>query len=90
MVHQTQKIECKVCNKWFISEEKKEEHLKKHEKCPYPGNEQFIYDNKVDCTFSAIEKVLQDHIVSVHQKSQSKIPPSLMELIPEKQNILIY
>ena len=39
MVPQTQKIECKVCNKWFISEEKKEEHLKKHEKCPYPGTE---------------------------------------------------
>lgn len=33
----TQKIECKTCNKWFISEEKKEEHVKKHEKCPYPG-----------------------------------------------------
>ena len=41
-------------------------------------------DNELDCAFTAIEKVLQDHIVSVHQKSQSKIPPSLMELIPEK------
>ena len=44
-----------------------------HEKCPYPG-----------CTFSAIEKVLKDHISSVHKTGEDKIPPSLLELIPEK------
>lgn len=50
-----------------------------HEKCPYPG-----------CTFSAIEKVLKDHISSVHKTGEDKIPPSLLELIPEKQAYLAY
>ncbi|KAK8821623.1 hypothetical protein WA556_002071, partial [Blastocystis sp. ATCC 50177/Nand II] len=70
---QTAKIECPTCKKWFISEEKKEEHMRKHEKCPYPG-----------CSFNAIEKVLRDHIASVHQKGEVKVPQSLLELIPEK------
>ena len=41
----SEKIECKTCKKWFVSEEKKKEHLALHQSCPYPG-----------CTFSAIEK----------------------------------
>ena len=70
---QNGKIECKTCKKWFISEEKKKEHLALHETCPYPN-----------CSFSAVEKVLSAHIASVHQKKETRIPPSLLELIPEK------
>ena len=70
---QNEKIECKTCKKWFISEEKKKEHLALHETCPYPN-----------CSFNAIEKVLSAHIASVHQKKETRIPPSLLELIPEK------
>lgn len=69
----SEKIECKTCKKWFVSEEKKKEHLALHQSCPYPG-----------CTFSAIEKVLSAHIASVHEKKAGTIPPSLLELIPEK------
>lgn len=67
------KIECATCKKWFISEAKKQEHLALHEKCPYPG-----------CTFAAIEKVLRDHIAAQHKTGEDKLPPSLLELIPEK------
>lgn len=70
---QPPKIECTTCKKWFISEAKKQEHLALHEKCPYPG-----------CTFTAIEKVLRDHIAAHHNTGEDKIPPSLLELIPEK------
>lgn len=80
---QTAKIECPTCKKWFISEEKKEEHIRKHEKCPYPGTPE-IGASLVGCSFNAIEKVLRDHIASVHQKGEVKMPQSLLELIPEK------
>lgn len=38
----------------------------------------------IDCSFSAIEKVLQNHIASVHQENKSIIPQKLLDLIPEK------
>ena len=76
-VSQTPKIECTTCKKWFISEAKKQEHLALHEKCPYPG-----------CTFAAIEKVLREHIAIHHHIAQDKVPPSLLELIPEKYSLL--
>lgn len=81
----TAKIECTTCKKWFISEEKKEEHMRKHEQCPYPGTPEAL-PSSVGCSFNAIEKVLKDHIASVHQKGEVKVPQSLLELIPEKWN----
>ena len=59
-VVQSNRIECTTCNKWFISESKKQEHLLQHKPCPYPN-----------CSFNAIEKVLNQHITSVHLQPQS-------------------
>ena len=39
---------------------------------------------EVDCTFTAIPKVLKEHIATVHKDGIQKIPSSLLMLIPDK------
>lgn len=70
---------CTVCDRGFDSKRDLDTHIAAHTKCSYEG-----------CNFSAQRKIVLSHETKEHSSVKTKgsellsMPPSLLELIPEK------
>lgn len=78
---------CVACDRGFDVERDLAAHCRTHERCPHAPQE------KGGCTFEAVHKVVMAHVLKEHARKREgtggsgsgvTLPPSLLELIPEK------